>query len=410
MGARGPQVIREQSLFQEVGIHSVYPFVTSLTLGLVKVYRMPIDPKFIYLVDVGYNDVFVYESRSASDRYKRFWKLNLEGAPPLKAICALRSSDISVTLPNIPSFDAAFEGHGAWVALDYTILVRVEISPGSAGQVHEATNPLTTIKNAALKAARQVLPFIRYEEALIAFAQEDIQRRLIDDPIMRDTSLRVASIAVEGVEGSERLAEAMQESFQRVLQAKDRREIALQFASLDKDIFQKMLEAEEPKAALEMRARQADQMMQALLASGLNPLQVHQVIGGIARDIPQPENLARQVAEKAFKQIKPADWPPLQIPRGISHEQRLRWEHQVMRDRLGYQVQDTDDTSDTFSILLETSYRLVVIWSAPELPPQVYIDGRDRRGDYVMLGPGIYDYSRTTVWDLYIETRRLLGV
>jgi len=217
-------------------------------------------------------------------------------------------------------------------------------------------------------------------------------------------------VDVEGIKGSKQLAENLQQSFGRLLEASDRREIALQFASMDKEVFQRLLEAEEPKAALEFRARAANQMMEALLASGLNPVQLYQTTGQVAQDIGQPDSLAHQIAGQAFKQIEAGDWPPLKIPQNISHEKRLKWERQVVQQRVPTQLQESGSAPDTFTFLLETGDKLEIIWSAPEFPPQVYINGQDRRSDYVVLSPGIYDYPKTTVWDLYLETRRLLGV
>ena len=410
MAERKHQIIRDQTLFQTATIAPTYPLVTTLTLGLLKLYRLDMEPDKVYLVDAGYNDIFVYDQVSARHRSKLFWKLNLEGAPELKAEWALRSLDIAVDLPEIPSFDPEFGERGAWVTMDYHIRVQVEMSRQSAGQVRHATNPLTTVQNAALRAARQVLPCTPYQEALVATAEEVIQQRVTNDPKVQTTGLRVVLVDVEGIEGSKKLSESLQQSFGRVLQARDRREIALQFATLDREVFQRLIESEEPKAALEFRARAADQMMQALLASGLNPIQVHQVIGGVAHDIGQPDSLAGQVAAKAFKQIKGEDWPPLQIPQRVSHDERLKWERQQLRERLPAQLQDADDVSDTFTFLLETDHRLEIVWQAPEFPPRIYINGEERRAEYVALAPGIYDYHKTTVWDLYMETRRLLGV
>jgi hypothetical protein len=161
-------------------------------------------------------------------------------------------------------------------------------------------------------------------------------------------------------------------------------------------------------------------MMQALMASGLNPVQVYSVMGGVARDIGQagaqareigqPGGLAGQIAAKAFEQIKPADWPALQIPHKVPHEQRLKWERGVMRERAPAELQEAHESSDTFVLLLEPDHKLEVIWLAPEFPPQVYVDGQDRRAQYVALAPTIYRYDKTTVWDIYLETRRSLGV
>lgn len=410
MTDRKAQLIRDQSLFQSARVHSVYPFVTTLTLGLLKLYRLFLEPHAVYLVDVGYNDIFVYDRESARHRSILFWKLNVAGAPEIRAEWAPRRFDVAVDLREIPSFDPEFGERGGWVSMDYHIRVQVEMSRESAGQVRHATNPLTTVQNAALRAARQILPFSPYQEALVAAAEEQIQQCVMDDPRVQSTGLRVVMVDVEGIEGSKKLSESLQQSFDRILQAADRREIALQFAALDKQVFQRLIESEEPRAALEFRARAADQMMQALLASGLNPLQVHRVVGGAAHDIGRSDSLAGQIAAVAFRQIKEGDWPPLQIPQRVSHEQRLQWERQQLRERVPALFQDVEGAEDTFTFVLEGGQRLVVIWSAPEFPPQVYIDGQDRRSDYVMLGPGVYDYNKTTVWDLYIETRRLLGV
>lgn len=402
------QIFHDQSLSRSEPLEPAYPFVTSLSLGLLKLYRLNMEANRIYLVDVGFNDVFVYDQRSARHRSKLFWKLNLEGAPLLKAESFPEKFDIIVEVKNIPNFDPKFRGRGGWVTIDYNIRIQLKVTRESVGQMREATNPLSTAQNAARRAARQLLPFMPYEETLIATAEEKIQQRIKEDPKVQSTGLHVVLVDVEEIEGSKKLNEALHKSFERVLKASDRREIALQFAELERDVFQRMLEAEEPKVALQLRAQAADRMLQALMASGLNPLQIYQKFGQIARDMGQPNSLAQDVAVEAFGKIKPEDWPPLEVPRGISHEERLHWERQIMQERAPIDLQDAKDF-DTFTFKLGTGDVLEIVWTYPEFPPKVYINNQDRTADYTVLKPELYDYHKVTVWDLYYETRRMLG-
>ncbi len=420
MADRKYRAIHDESLFEAAQVEPAYPWVTVLSLGLLALYRLNMQPDRIYLVDVGFNDVFVYDQESAQHRSKLFWKLNVQGAPELKVESSPKRHEIALDVAEMPSFDPKFGQNGSWVTIDYQVRVQVEITRQSVGQVRHTSNPLTTVRNAALRAARQVLPFTPYEEALVATTENLIQQRIMADPKVQSTGLTVTLVDVEDIKGSKKLAESLQQSFSRILQARDRREIALQFAGMDREVFQRLIESEEPKAALEFRSRTADQMMQALMASGLNPVQVYSVMGGVARDlgqagaqareIGQPGGLAGQIAAKAFEQIKPGDWPPLQIPQRVSHEQRLKWERAVMRERAPAELQETHESSDTFVFLLEPDHKLEIIWSAPEFPPQVYVDGQDRRAQYVALAPTIYRYDKTTIWDIYLETKRALGV
>ena len=419
------QIFHDQSLSRSEPLEPVYPFVTSLSLGLLKLYRLNMEANRIYLVDVGFNDVFVYDQKSARHRSKLFWKLNLEDAPLLKAESFPEKFDIIVEVKNIPNFDPKFRGRGGWVTIDYNIRIQLKVTRESVGQMREATNPLSTAQNAARRAARQLLPFMPYEETLIATAEEKIQQRIKEDPKVQSTGLHVVLVDVEEIEGSKKLNEALHKSFERVLKASDRREIALQFGELERDVFQRMLEAEEPGVAIEVqgrvRDRAADRMLQALLASGFSLFknkdiasndgararEIYQVFGQIARNIGL-DSLAANVADKAFAKTKPEDWPPLAVPRGISHEERLHWERQIMQERAPMDLQDAKDF-DTFTFKLGTGDVLEIVWTYPEFPPRVYINNQDRTADYTVLKPELYDYHKVTVWDLYYETRRMLG-
>jgi hypothetical protein len=411
MTERRAQIVHDQTLLRPEVFTTIYPFITPLTLGLLKVYRLDLEPERMYLADVGFNDVFVYDRESARDRRKLFWKLNLASAPPMDAMSMPRRLAVAVDIKEIPNFDPQFGQQGGWVKIDYHLLIQLEVTRDRAGQVRHATNPLSTVRNAALRAARQILPFTPYQEALIATVEQRLQQSISGDPNVLLTGLKVVLVDVEGVEGSHKLDDKLQESFDRMLQAKDRREIAVQFASMDRDVFQRMLEVDAPaSAALEFRARAANQMVEALLVSGLNPVQAYSATAQVARDIGTTDSLAYQVAANTFKQIKVEDWPTLQVPQGKSHEERLKWERQVAQQRVPMQLQDSDNRLDIFTFVLETNDRLEVIWSAPEFPPQIYVNGEDRRSNYIVLSPGIYEYSKTTIWDLYLETRRILVV
>lgn len=408
MAQSSVQIIQDQSLFQSVSFKTAFPFVTPATMGLLKLYELDMKQDHIYLVDVGFNEIFIYDRVSARSRTKLFLKLNLNNAPGLEAVMVPKRFDVQVQLTGMPSFDGEFGERGGWVTMDYTVRVSLEVDRQTVSILCHTSNPLTTVKNAALRAGRQILPFQSYQESLLATAASDIEAVITNDPKVRETGLNVASVEVEGVSGSKQLADTMQQSFGRLLQAKDRRSIALEFADMDKEQFQMMLEAENPHAALEFRSRAANQMMEALLASGLNPAQLYMTTGQVAKDVGQRNSLAGQVASQSFKLIGAGDWPTLQIPQNVSHEDRLKWERQVMTERVPAQLQD--DTGDTFAFELEPGETLKIVWDAKAFAPQIYIDGKDRSADFVSLSPGVYQYNETTVWSLYMEARKLLGV
>lgn len=407
MSQSSVQIIQDQSLFQPASFKAAFPFITPATLGLLKLYELDMKQDHIYLVDVGFNEIFVYDRVSARSRTKLFLKLNLNNAPGLEAVEVPKHINVGVQLMGMPSFDSEFGEQGGWVTMDYSVLVGLEVDRHTVSILRHASNPLTTVKNSALRAGRQILPFQSYQEALLATAANQIEVAIANDPKVQATGLRVVTVDVEGISGSKQLAETIQQSFGRLLQAKDRRAIALEFASMDKEQFQMMLEAESPQAALEFRSRAANQMMEALLASGLNPAQLYMTTGQVAKDVGQPDSLAYVVASQSFKRIGAGDWPTLQIPAKVSHDTRLKWERQVMAERVPAQLQDDD--GDTFSFALETGDMLKIIWDAATFPPQIYINGQNRSADFTSLSPGIYQYDKTTIWDLYVETRRLMG-
>lgn len=407
---RRTQIVSGQELFTPEPIEPVYPFVTLLTLGLLKLYRLTMKRDRVYLVDVGFNDVFVYDRESVGHRNMVFWKLNLDGAPELESVSVLRNPQAAITIKGIPSFDPEFGQRGGWVKIDYQLLVKLAVTRDYAGTIHNTTSPLTTIENAALRAARQILPFTPYREALIATVEQQIEERIASDPKVQATGLQIESVDVEGIESSKKLDEQLQSSFDRMMHAQDRRQIALQFASMDRNVFQQMLEAEEPVAALEFRSRAASQMVEAMLSSGLNPLQAYMATGQVVRDMGQPDSLAHQVAAETFKQIKEEDWPLLKIPHTKSHQERLQWERQVALQRVPAQLQESNGQHDTFTFVFETGDKVDIIWTAADTRPKVYINGEEQTARYIVLSPGVYDYMKTTVWDLYGETRRLLGV
>lgn len=397
---------KEASLFQSVPLRRRYPFFSTITLGLMTVYQLSMDPDKIYVVDVDHNDFFIYDRESARGRHKFFWKLTLAEAP--ECVSLPRRLDVQVKLPEVPSFDQEYGERGAWVTMEYEIRILLEVRRETIGCVHRAINPVATVRNAALRAARRVLPFLPYQEALIAQAEEDIQEEIFQDAKVSSTGLEVIQVEIGDVAGSKKLSDALQTSFGRLLQARDRREIAISLAQMDQGVFDRMIESEAPAAYLAAKSRASDQMLQALLVQGLTPLQIHSTVGKAIGSVQQPESMAAQVAGKAFQQI--TAWPQLRSPENVSHEQRLKWEREVIQDRIPTQLQETGRSDDTFTILLETGNELVVVWSAPDFPPEVYIDGQDRRSGFIVLRKDIYDYHRTTVWDLYLETRRLLGV
>lgn len=415
MNRPSAQLVQDQSLFTPESFSVVYPFVTTLTLGLLKLYRLDIKPDRVYLVDVGYNDVFIYDRESAKHSNKLFWKLNLANAPVMVAEGIQRGFDVIARAENIPSFDPKFGEKGSWITLDYSIRVSLELTRGSVGHLRHAVNPLTTVQNAAVKAARTFLPYTKYEEALIATAEQDIQKAIAEDKNVEATGLRVVLVDVENIKGSEKLSETMQQSFGRMLEASDQKEATLMFADMDRDTFQRGLERVAPTAALEYRARSANQMLEAMLASGLNPLQAYQKFGGMARMLEQKnpqEDIAVIVAQKAGELIKPSDWPPLVVPKTIGdHLARLKWERDQLEERVPIELQDApSETSSTFLFKLSPEHELKVEWPTGDYGPVVHINQKVRTDDFASLKPDMYDKERVTIWDIYVEARKILGL
>ena len=54
-------IVRDEELFKKhsASTPSWSSFVSFLTLGLIKVYRIHMEENRIYLVDVGYNNIFI---------------------------------------------------------------------------------------------------------------------------------------------------------------------------------------------------------------------------------------------------------------------------------------------------------------------------------------------------------------
>jgi hypothetical protein len=411
-------IVRDEELFKNhsASTPSWSSFVSFVTLGLIKVYRMHMAEDRIYLVDVGYNNIFIYDAEKAGHREKYFWKLNIPDNPLPLIKSVPKQFDVEVEIPEIPSFDENF-GDGGWVTLKYNIRVTLKVTRQKIEIIHRAVNPLSTVQSAVRRAARRVLPFIPYTEAALGTAEQDIEQVLKNDHRVKETGLTVHSIDVGRIEGSKELAEELQGSFSRILKAKDRREVALLFDSMDQDVFLKMLESEdETGKALEMRSRQLDRMLEATMVSGQMSLpDVASLAGQAAVDVQQPvieqqsNGLAAGLAGKALEQIQ--EWAAPKIPEDITtHEERMRWEREIIKDRVPTQLMDINESWDTFNFILETGDELKIVWWTSDSPPEVQLNGRDRRSEYVVLSPGVYDYDKVTVWDIYWETRRQLGI
>lgn len=427
-GMKGGQISHSYELFPLETFTPAFSFITPLTLGLLKLHQLHMKKGYLHLVNVGFNDFFVYDLESAGHSHMVFWKLNLTNAPVMEARSFPRDMDVAVRLDNIPSFDPKFdEGVGGWVKLSYQVQVKVEVLWDRVESFCKATHPLTTVEDAARRAARRVLPYATYEAALIGEAEEKLEQEIIADPKVQAIGLEVKGGSVQGIEGSQMVDEAMSLSFKRMGETKDRRKAALLFSEMDREIFQRMLEAEKPEAALQLQARATDQMMQAMLVSGLNPIQAYKMTGQLAQSLGQPvdslaqqitgilgrpvENTAGQVAGKLLTtKIKPEDWDkyePLEIPQGITHEDRLQWERNVLQERLPTQLQPCTDPG-LFIFKLETEDELKIRWDYNTFSPTVHINGQNRSADYTALKENLYDYQQITVWDIYMETRRLL--
>lgn len=401
-------IVQDQDLFQQECFSHAFVWMTPLSLGLLKIYRLRMEEGRVYIVDAGFNTYYVYDRVSARQGQKYFWKLNLAEVPPLEGVSLPREFAIPVEIANIPSFDSRWGRQGgSWVKMKYTLLVTMGTTREQVGTLHAQTNPLSTVANAARRVARRVLPFVPYEEAQIGLAEETIQQQLKEEPKIQEIGLNLVRVDIEAIEDSKELDRSLQTSFDRLLEAGDRREIGIQFASMDQDHFQRMIEAEDPRAALEFRSRAANQMLEALLASGMELTQVYTTMGSVAKATNHPDSLSHLVTGQAFDRIKPDNWPELRLPREVSHEERLQWEREVLQERVPAQLQDTSQP-EVFSFVLETGDEVNISWRYEEFPPRVSINGSDRSQKYVKLAPGFYKYQDITVWDLYLDTRRLL--
>lgn len=92
-----------------------YSLVTLLTLGMVKVYRLSVEPDNLYLVDVGYNHVYVYDGAVIGHNEKFFWKINIDLNPVPRVEHVPKRFSITVNVPNIPIFDPQFDNRGVCV-------------------------------------------------------------------------------------------------------------------------------------------------------------------------------------------------------------------------------------------------------------------------------------------------------
>ncbi len=414
---RSRQHIRETEGFRPEQTKPHFDIFTALfSLGMVKKQHLDMDSNRLYLADVGFNESFIYDTQSAGHNRKVFWKLNVEGAPPINVLSIpYRLEDTTVEVSDIPVMgeDESDFRKCSWIKVGYRMWVQLEIDRERVEQFVQVREPLRVVKNVVVSAAREVLPFQRYEDVLLAVTGNQLGQRVKAYLDQADLGLNIAGVHIEEIEGSKELDQNLMESFQRLQLVQDRQEIAMGLSQMDDHLVQLMYEYEGNQAALESRSRAATRMVEALLATGIPPQQLYSATQAEARALKQEDCLPELMA-KVVKEIEPptSEKPECpKIPPDLSHQQRLRWEAQELEQRLPYVFRGLNSAEDRFEFRLESGQTLVVIFPAPQtMRPCVYLDNQTWTEKYRALWDDIYDtsYGRVTICELYYNTLRLL--
>lgn len=408
-----------ETLFESnTSLKDRFPILTWATLGILHVQELFMETNRIYLLDSQeHNEYFVYDRDSVGRARKTFWKVKDYKIEKIES--ALKKFDITAEINGIPCFDPAFGNNaGSWVKLNYVIRVQVSIFPEKIGYLKESTAPLRTVHNRLLEAARSTLPFLSYQEALTAQTKEKLADWLRGYAEVNATGLSIEMVEIEAVEGSKKVEDGFQGQFNRLLEAKDKSDIAMMFKQLDDESINAYLTLGGlPDAGniITARNRITQQMLTAMLADGKSVMQAYkQSLEGIDRPKssmavePDKKPLQNSVAEHLFDQTKDIDWDKLQIPETKKHIERLEWERDVFMERVPQWLTDGADEKLFTLKVGEGNDILQIRWDDKDAPPQVWLNGKSRQDDYAILSPSAWDPEKRTLWDVYLATWRLV--
>ncbi len=414
------QHVRETEGFRAEQTH-MHPdiFTTLFSLGMIKKRRLDMASNRLYLADVGFNDNFIYDAQSAGHNRKLFWKLNVQGAPPINVVSIpYRLENTTVEVAGIPVMgeDEGDFRKRSWIKVSYRVWVQLEIDRECVEQFVQVREPMRVVKNSVMTAAREVLPFQRYEDVLLAVTGDQLGQRVKTYLDQADLGLNITGVRIEEIEGSKELDQSLAQSFERLQLAKDRQQIAIGMSQMDDHLVQLMHEYEGNQAALEFRSRAATRMVEALLAAGIPPQQLYGATQAEARVLKQEDSLPALMVE-AVKEQMGNEGPKIakpecpKIPDGLSYKQRLQWEAQELEARLPHVFRGLNIAEGRFEFNLESGQALVIIFPAPQTTrPYVYLDNQTWTDKYRALRDDIYDlsYGRVTICELYHETLKLL--
>jgi hypothetical protein len=393
-------------------------FTTLFTLGMIRKRRLDMEPDRLYLADVGFNEIFIYDTQLARDNRKLFWKLNVRRVPVIKVLSIpYRLKNTTVEATGIPVMGENDEDsrRSLWIKVSYRVWVQLEIERERVRQFVQIAEPMRVVKNIVLTAAREVLPFQRYEDVVLAATSNQLGQRVKMYLDQAELGLRIAGVHIEEIEGSKELDESLQESFNRFRLAEDRQAIAVSLSQMDDHLIQLMHEYEGNQAALEFRSRAATRMVEGLLAAGIPAKQLYGVTQAEARALDKNESLPELMTEaveaiEGEQEIKmEPDCPD--IPPDLTHSERLEWEAQELEKRLPHIFRGFNIAEDRFEFDLASGQLLVIIFPAPKTTrPHVYIDSQSWTEKYRALWDDVYDvsYERVTVCELYHQTLKLL--
>ena len=376
------------------------------------------EPDRLYLIDsLENNEYFVYDRETLRRARKVLYKVKDYKIENFESV--LKKFNVTVELKGIPCFDPAFgQNSGAWVKLNYNVRVSLSILPAKVGLLRESREPLRSIHNRLSAAARSVLPFLSYREALTVQVKENLADWLRGYDEVNATGLTVELVEIEAVEGSKKVEDSFQGQFNRLIEAKDKSDIAMMFKQLDDESINAYLTLGGlPDAGniMMVRNRITQQMLTAMLADGKSVMQAYQQsLQGIDRTKSNiavdsdKKPLQNNVAEHLFDQIKDTDWPPLEIPATKTHTDRLKWERGVLIERVKqWLTDDADEKLFTLKVGKEND-KLEIRWDDKDALPQVWLNGKPRQDDYAILSPSAWDPKRRTLWDVYLATWRLV--
>lgn len=392
-----------------------------LTAGCLLAQEITMEPDRLYLVDVFEdNEYFVYDRESVKSGKKYLYKIKDYKLEYIESIP--QAFNVTVQIKGVPCFDPAFgKNAGAWVKLDYSVRVLLNISRETIGRVREEVkkDPLRTIQNKLSDAARSTLVHLSYDKALTGQTEEKLVDWVRGYREVVETGLTVERVDIEEVEGSKKVDESFQGQFNRLLEAKDKSDIAMIFKQLDDEAINAYLTLGGlPDAGNIMMARNriTQQMLTAMLADGKPVMQAYQqVLQGIDRTKsniavePDKKPLQNNVAEHLFDQIKDADWPELEIPETKTHAERLKWERGIFDARIPqWLTNDADEKLFTLKVGKENDM-MQIRWDDKTAVPQVWLNGKSRQDDYAILSSAAWDSKKRTLWDVYRATWRLLN-